>query len=129
MIRNDDWRSLSWEEIARAIKDAETWSDVEDMVEYVIDFWDLDIDFEAPDWEDRIYAWCDQHLGEDGTVLDENGEAVDYEAAVNLMDDDLREELHSELAPCSNQEFFNAYAKAHKERFGEDFAPAVGKPW
>lgn len=75
------------------------------------------------------YAWCDQHLGEDGTVLDENGSAVDYAAAVNLMDDDLREELHIKLAPCTDQEFFDEYAKAHREKFGEDFAPAVGKPW
>lgn len=62
-------------------------------------------------------------------VLDENGDPVDYEAAVQLMDDDIREGLHAKLSPCSNQKFFDEYAKAHREKFGEDFAPAVGKPW
>lgn len=44
-----------------------------------------------------------------------------YDAAVNLMDDELREELHNELAPCSDLEFMEAYMKAHKEKFGEEF--------
>jgi hypothetical protein len=62
-------------------------------------------------------------------VLDENGDPVNYEAAVALMDDDLREELHRKMSPCSNQKFFDEYAKAHKKRFGEDFAPAVDGEW
>lgn len=52
-------------------------------------------------------------------ILD--GSEVDFDAAVNLMDDELRERLHDELAPCSNQEFLDAYIKAHAERFDEDF--------
>lgn len=62
-------------------------------------------------------------------VNDINGNQVDFEAAVNLMDDDLREELHDEMAPCSDQEFADAYAKAHEERFGEQFAPLCGGEW
>ena len=50
-----------------------------------------------------------------------NGNTVDMEAAVNLMDDDLREQLHTELAPCSEQEFVDAYAEAHEEKFSEVF--------
>ena len=50
-----------------------------------------------------------------------NGKQVDYEAAVVLMDDDLREELHSQLAPCSEQEFMDAYAPQHAAKFGEQF--------
>lgn len=46
---------------------------------------------------------------------------IDFDAAVNLMDDDIREDLHQEMAPCSEQEFFDAYCKRHKEVFGEDF--------
>ena len=38
-----------------------------------------------------------------------------------MMDDDIREELHQELAPCSEQEFFDAYCERHREVFGEDF--------
>lgn len=50
------------------------------------------------------------------------GTNINFDAAVLHMDDDIREELHRELAPCSDQEFFDAYCKAHLERFGEDFS-------
>lgn len=62
-------------------------------------------------------------------VKDTNGNPVNFSAAVALMNDELREELHAELSPCSDQEFFEAYAKAHKEKFNEDFAPFVGGIW
>lgn len=55
-------------------------------------------------------------------VQDKDGRTVDYDAAVELMDDDLREQLHMEMAPCTNQEFYDAYVKAHAEKFnGEKF--------
>jgi hypothetical protein len=38
------------------------------------------------------------------------------------MDNEIREELHSKLAPCANQVFFDAYVSAHSEKFGENFA-------
>ncbi len=51
-----------------------------------------------------------------------NGKRVDFDAAVNLMDDDIRERLHSELEDTSPQAFIDAYAKAHAEKFhGEPF--------
>lgn len=51
-----------------------------------------------------------------------NNDQVDFEVAVNLMDDEIREALHAELAPCTDQEFFDAYCKAHEEKYGEEFA-------
>lgn len=60
---------------------------------------------------------------------DENGNPVDFDAAVMLMDDDIREELHSEIAPCSKQEFLEAYAARHEEKYGEGFIPYVGGTW
>lgn len=45
----------------------------------------------------------------------------EWDAVVNYMDRDVAEELHSKLAPCSNQEFFDAYCKAHEKKFGETF--------
>ena len=63
------------------------------------------------------------------TVKNVHGNPVNYSAMVVLMDNELREELHEKLSPCSDQEFFEAYAKAHKEKFGEDFAPFVGGNW
>ena len=63
-------------------------------------------------------------------VKDYYGNDVNFEAAANLMDDELREELHMELAPCSEQEFFDAYAMAHAEKFGgEEFAPYYNLAW
>lgn len=64
----------------------------------------------------------------DGTVENRFGWVIGYDVAVDLMDDDLREELHDKLAPCTDQEFFDAYAKAHKERFGEEWELSKENP-
>lgn len=37
------------------------------------------------------------------TCVNEYGKEINYAVAENLMDDDLREEIHRELAPCSEQ--------------------------
>ena len=51
-----------------------------------------------------------------------NGRQIDYDAAVMLMDDDLREQLHAKLAPCDPQTFLNAYVAAHAAKYdGEEF--------
>ena len=51
-----------------------------------------------------------------------NGFEVDFDACVNLMDDDLREELHMEMAgECTEQEFFDAYCERHLEKYGTGF--------
>ena len=61
-------------------------------------------------------------LNSDRYVQDEDGRTVNYAAAVELMDDDLREQLHMEMAPCTNQEFYAAYIKAHAAKYnGEKF--------
>lgn len=52
-------------------------------------------------------------------VINANGVAVDYDTAVVMMDDEIREQLSAELAPCSAQEFFSAYEIAHAEEYGE----------
>ena len=55
------------------------------------------------------------------TLVMLNGEMVDFDVAVSLMDDDIREEVHADVAPCTDQEFMDAYAKAHHEKYGEEF--------
>ena len=50
-----------------------------------------------------------------------NGCKVDFDTCAILMDDEIREELHMELAPCTEQEFLDAYVERHAEKFGEDF--------
>lgn len=54
-------------------------------------------------------------------VIDWEGREVDYDSAVALMDDDIREGLHVALAPCSDQDFFDAYLIAHYVKYGEEF--------
>ena len=53
-------------------------------------------------------------------VINMNGTEIDYDVAVAMMDDELREALHFQLAPCTDQEFFTAYEKAHADKYGED---------
>ena len=62
------------------------------------------------------------------TVKNNYGTEIEWNAAVNLMDDDLREELNADLAPCTEQEFFEAYAKAHENKFGEEWELAKENP-
>ena len=50
-----------------------------------------------------------------------NGYEVEFDAGAILMDDEIREEIHMELAPCTEQEFLDAYVERHAEKFGEDF--------
>lgn len=52
-------------------------------------------------------------------VTNRSGAEIDFSAAVALMDDETREAVHMELAPCTEQEFFTAYEAAHAAKFGE----------
>lgn len=44
-----------------------------------------------------------------------------YSAAVELMDDELRELVHQDIAPCSDEEFLTAYMEMHRDKYGVDF--------
>lgn len=44
-----------------------------------------------------------------------------FPVAVALMDDELREAVHAELAPCSEADFLAEYMHRHGEKYGEDF--------
>ena len=61
-------------------------------------------------------------------VMNNYGTEIEWNAALALMDDDLREELNADLAPCTEQEFFSAYAKAHENKFGEEWELAKENP-
>lgn len=70
-------------------------------------------------------AHLSQSLGDEMNneqdVTNQYGVSLHFSAAVNYMDDDIREQLHAELAPCTPQVFFDAYVKAHAEKYGEDW--------
>lgn len=61
-------------------------------------------------------------------VINENGYELDFDAALNYMDDGLRERLHDEIAPCDEQEFFNSYESAHEKEFGEVWELSKSNP-
>lgn len=44
-----------------------------------------------------------------------------YKAAVALMDDEIREAVHADLAPCTDEEFLEEYMKRHLAKYGEEF--------
>lgn len=55
------------------------------------------------------------------TVKDIYGNNIDFDVTVMLMDDEIREELHLELAPCTDQEFYDAYVDRHEEKYNCEF--------
>lgn len=56
-----------------------------------------------------------------GKVYSSDGSVIDFDFAVSIMDDFIRERLHMFLAPCTEQEFFTAYEKEHEKKYHEKF--------
>ena len=54
------------------------------------------------------------------TIKDYNGNNIDFEAAVMMMDDEIREQLHG-TGIEDEQEFYNAYCEKHYEKYNEEF--------
>lgn len=50
-----------------------------------------------------------------------NGCEVDFKVCVNLMDDEIRESIHNDTAPCEDQKFLDKYVARHLEKYGEEF--------
>lgn len=44
-----------------------------------------------------------------------------WKSTVSLMDDEIREQVHGELAPCTNEEFLDRYEEIHFEKYGAEF--------
>ena len=63
------------------------------------------------------------------TFVDATGRTMNFEAAAMLMDDTIREEMHFEGSFDTPQKFIEEYAKRHKAKFNEDFAPYTGGNW
>lgn len=43
-----------------------------------------------------------------------------FEELVNLMDDEIREQVHAELAPCTEEEFLKRYQQQHVAKYGSE---------
>ena len=59
-------------------------------------------------------------------VINMNGTEINYEAAVELMDDEIWESICGTVD--SEQEFFTAYEKAHAEKYGEEWELSKENP-
>jgi hypothetical protein len=68
-----------------------------------------EIEMIASGWEKPIELIIDQ-------LIPEN-----YPAAVSLMDDEIREDVHADLAPCSDARFLWEYCNRHQEKYGKPF--------
>ena len=59
-------------------------------------------------------------------VINMNGTEINYEAAVAMMDDEIRDGICGTVD--SEQEFFVAYEKAHAEKYGEEWELSKENP-
>lgn len=59
-------------------------------------------------------------------VINMNGTEINYEVAVELMDDEIRESICGTVD--SEQEFFTAYEKEHAEKYGEQWELSKENP-
>ena len=59
-------------------------------------------------------------------VINMNGTEINYEAAVELMDEEIRESICGTVD--SEQEFFTAYENAYAEKYGEEWELSKENP-
>ena len=57
------------------------------------------------------------------TVKTDDGREIDFDSAVEIMDNDIRDEIADSLDYTVPQAFFTAYCNAHLEFYGEEFEP------
>ena len=48
-------------------------------------------------------------------------ETTEMSIITQYMDDDIREAVHADMAPCSSRDFLAEYIKRHYEAYGEIF--------
>lgn len=124
-VNNYDWSSAKtlYFETKEAAQAAYEKYPAADPVQYAGNFSDSRA-AELVQSEDDM--WSDDT--EPGMVTNQSGTKVYWDVAVEMMDDDIREELARELSPCTDQEFFAVYEKAHKEKYGEEWELSKADP-
>lgn len=61
-------------------------------------------------------------------INNEQGVAINYEAAVKRMDKDIRNEIKERLGASDECSFFAEYCKCHRARYGREFRPNTPDP-
>ena len=95
-----------------------------DMGEYTADSAAEALDAYARDAGYANYAAVVAQFGDDAVAvetrkIEHKGKKFDIDAARNLMDDELCEQIHGTVE--TEQEFFDAYVAAHQEKYGDEF--------
>lgn len=57
-------------------------------------------------------------------VINKNGTEINFESALELMDSEICEAIEAR----NEQEFFTAYEKAHKQKYGEEWELSKANP-
>lgn len=116
MYRNKWTGALLTDEEYRALRERE-----------VVDLWNELSEEKRKEWgcfesfrEREFSYWPDGDFEYIGKKVEELLE-LGMDVLMNHMDDDLREQVHRELAPCSNKEFLIRYMELHREKFDEEF--------
>ena len=56
-------------------------------------------------------------------VKNNKGQNINFEAAVMLMDDNIREEIHNDLCgEITDQGFYDEYCRRHGDVYNEEFS-------
>ncbi len=94
--------------------------------------WENDVNYPAPYIERLIIKEFDEYTPVDtkarNIVTNGYGVDIDFDVAVNFMDDEIREELNENLVPCTEQNFFDEYCKAHETKYDEEWELAKENP-
>lgn len=99
--------------------------------------WENGANYPAPYIERLIIKELEEYSPADAKagniVTNDYGVDIDYDIAVNMMDDEIREQLHEKLVmqsdeDCTEQKFFDEYCKAHEEKYGEEWELAKENP-
>lgn len=48
-------------------------------------------------------------------------ESGNFRVSVEMMDDDIREAVHADLSPCSDEDFLAEYMRRHYDKYMEEF--------
>ena len=116
MYRNKWTGALLTDEEYRALRERE-----------VASFWNELSEEERKEWgsfeefrQKELSYWPDGDFEYIGKTVEELLK-LGMDVLVNHMDDDLREQVHRELAPCTDEEFLVRYMELHREKFDEEF--------
>jgi hypothetical protein len=61
-------------------------------------------------------------------IKNEQGVAINYEAAVKRMDKQIMDELQAKMANVDEHSFFVEYCKCHRAKFKKEFKPNTPDP-